>query len=93
MRENKFEITFNIAWQRELVNDFVYIYNLNKNEFILLENMSKDIWMMLIEEKRNINDIVLRIYDEYDIELNVLEKDIEDFIDELEYLKIIKVLK
>lgn len=75
----KYRFTKKIAWQIEPVNDYVYIYNIETQKFIILENLSKEIWL-LIKERKSFDDIITYLQKTYAIEEDNLRKDISEFI-------------
>lgn len=44
----KYQTTFNIAWQHETVNDFVFIRHYVGQDFLVLKDVAKDFWLALV---------------------------------------------
>lgn len=82
LNNKRFKFSKVIAWQVEPVNDFVYIYNLKKSNFLTLEDLSKDIWLM-IKEKKNILEITKQITNEYEVDFDIAKNDVIELINNL----------
>ncbi len=82
LETTKFIYSKTIAWQVEPVNDFVYIYNIERGNFIILEDVSKEIWLM-IKKDNCLKDIIECISLQYEIEYRDIEEDITDAINNL----------
>ncbi|MCL1935465.1 MAG: PqqD family protein [Defluviitaleaceae bacterium] len=84
MIKNTFEITNNVAWQLEPIENFIYIYNIKDNYYIYLEDTAKEIWH-LICDKNTTEEIAKKISEKYQVEfIEVLEdtkETIQDLID------------
>lgn len=55
--DDKFSTTFKIAWQRNVIDDYIYILDYDTNEFVVYEDVAKDIWMK-IQENLNMRQII-----------------------------------
>lgn len=78
--QQSYQITFNVAWQRENSEDFVFIKDYIKNEFVVLEDVSKDIWMGVIRGLTR-DEIQKDLLDFYDgVDADTIGNDIDDFI-------------
>lgn len=76
----QYKTTFNIAWQREQTTDIVFIKDYKREEFILLEDVSKDIWMGIMTGLST-EDICKRILSDYeDSDENMVKRDVVEFI-------------
>ena len=67
----------------------VYIFDISKEESYILEGLSKVIWNCLF--KMRIEEIIYVIQEIYDVEKDVLLKDINDFINSLTENSLIEV--
>lgn len=47
----KYRTTFNIAWQHEKINDFVFIRNYQTQDFLDLEDVAKDFWLAIVNNE------------------------------------------
>lgn len=76
-----YDTTYNIAWQREQVNDIVFIRDYSTDEFVILEDVAKDIWMGIVAKKtiEEISNDLLNIYS--DIELSDALTDVTEFVE------------
>lgn len=76
----RYRITFNIAWQREQTTDIVFIKDYERQEFIILEDVSKDIWMGIVNGL-SVKDICKQILLDYEgSDENTIKGDINEFI-------------
>lgn len=76
----KYRSTFNIAWQYERINKFIYIKDYSLNEFCILQDVAMLMWNGLMKGKSN-REIVNIIQEQYDgVGYEEVEKDLEDFI-------------
>lgn len=82
IKELPLKISGHIAWQEEQTEKFVYIFDIPNNRWFYLNDVSKDIWL-LIDNKRNINEIANELSKRYDVEYNILFNDIKEFINDL----------
>jgi hypothetical protein len=78
-----YEFTNQIAWQIDRLENFVYILNINNGNWFILNDISKDIWL-LIAENKNIDEIVNTLSTEYETEFNTIYNDIVEYISELQ---------
>ena len=75
-----YKTTMNVAWQRESTKVIVYLKDYEQQEFIIFENVSKDIWMGIMKNL-SIEDICLKICEDYEIsESGTIRTDVESFI-------------
>lgn len=80
MMEVKYRTTFNIAWQKEPTQDFVFIKDYVSEEFVILEDISKDIWMGLIHGLST-HAICKQIESEYSgTNFEAITQDVDEFI-------------
>lgn len=76
----RYKSTFHIAWQREQTTDIVFIKDYEKQEFVILEDVSKDIWMGIVAGL-SVEDICKQILSDYEgSDENTVESDIYEFI-------------
>lgn len=85
---NVYKLPINIAWQIERSEGFVYIYNLKKKQFYYFDNISKDIWMQ-IKDNKSVGDIKNSIAEKYQVGYEIIEADINEFIEDLEEKELI----
>lgn len=72
-------VKFNcISWQK-ISDNYLYILNENNEEEITLGGLSVYIWDLFIKNCAK-EDIVKKIYDEYEVEENQIVNDLEEFI-------------
>ena len=69
--------------------DFLVASSLN-NEIYYLNGMAKDMWGML-DGITSIEELCVRILGEYNVERSILEKDIVEFIRNLQWKKLIRI--
>lgn len=86
---SKFSFCNTIAWQIEPVTGLAYIYNVKRKKFIVLEDVSKEVWMM-IERKKCLGDIIELIAQDYEVEYSVIEQDIIELINDLIQLGVLE---
>lgn len=78
--EVKYRTTLNIAWQKEPTQEFVFIKDYVSEEFIILEDISKDIWMGLIHGLST-SAICKHIESEYSgTNFETITQDVDEFI-------------
>lgn len=78
---DKFSTTFKIAWQRNVIEDYIYILDYDTNEFVIYEDVAKDIWMK-IQEKLNLNQIIEYIVKNYEgATYSIVKDDVIEFIE------------
>jgi len=82
MTNKNFKLTKNIAWQIEPVNDYAYIYNIAKQNFVILEDVAKDIWMLIVNSK-GFTDIINTISLDYSIPVEQSNQDVREILDSL----------
>jgi len=75
--DTKFKTTENFAWRN--VNDEIIILNLKSGEYFTLNDVAQCIWTAVTEEK-SVEEIKVKIIDEYDVSAEKAERDIDDFI-------------
>lgn len=76
----QYKITFNIAWQREQTTDIVFIKDYEKQEFIILEDVSKDIWLGILNGL-SVENICKQILSNYEVtDESMVKDDINEFI-------------
>jgi len=44
LQNKNYKYTLHIAWQHEPVEDYIYIMNYKTSDFLVLNDVSKDIW-------------------------------------------------
>lgn len=82
VNEKSFYFSNWLSWQIEPTEKFIYILNHKTNKWYSLDGISKDIWL-LIEPKKNLNDINEIISKKYEVKTDEVCEDISDFIEEL----------
>lgn len=75
--DTKFKTTENIAWRN--VNDEIVILNLKSGEYFTLNGVGQVIWTAIADEK-NVEEIKMKIIDEYDVSKEKATGDIIQFI-------------
>lgn len=75
--DTKFKTTENIAWRN--VNDEIVILNLKSGEYFTLNDVGQVIWTAITDEK-NVEEIKMKIIDEYDVSKEKATGDIMQFI-------------
>jgi len=75
--DTKFKTTENFAWRN--VNDEIIILNLKSGEYFTLNDVAQCIWSAVTEEK-SVEEIKVKIIDEYDVSTERAERDIDNFI-------------
>lgn len=70
-----------LSWQN--VKDAVYVFNEENGSVIKFENVAAEVWNM-VSEGNNINEIVARISLKYGVDNSQAQRDIDEFIFELE---------
>ncbi|MDY6793198.1 MAG: PqqD family protein [Thermodesulfobacteriota bacterium] len=75
--DTKFKTTENIAWRN--VNDEIVILNLKSGEYFTLNDVAQCIWKAITDEK-SVEEIKVKIIDEYDVSHEKADREIEDFI-------------
>jgi len=78
----RFSFTKYISWQIEPTEGFIYILNHKTNMWLYLNDISKDIWL-LIEKRKNIKDITNELVEKYQIEFEIIYNDVCNFIEGL----------
>ncbi len=88
--DDKFSTTFKIAWQRNVIDDYIYILDYDTNEFVVYEDVAKDIWMK-IQENLNMRQIINYIVENYDgTKYDLVKADVFEFVEKnikMGYLK------
>ncbi len=89
-KDDVFSTTYKIAWQRNIIDDYVYILDYDTNDFVIYEDVAKDIWMK-IQEKCNLFEIIEFIVKNYEgASYDLVENDVSEFIEKnlrMGYLK------
>lgn len=80
--KNHYNYTFNIAWQVEPINNYVYVYCYKSNHFLNLSDISKEVWMY-IGQNRSIEEIVAIISEEYLADADTVQGDVMELITDL----------
>lgn len=75
-------LTNNIAWQQDIEKQFVYIYNVNNREYVILEGIGVEIWDMVIQGSTE-EKIIKKILLEYDATEEIIRKDVLSTMTEL----------
>lgn len=75
-------LTNNIAWQKDTDNLFVYIYNVNNREYVILDGIGVEIWDMVVQGVA-VEDIIKKILFEYDETEEIIKKDVFSTMTEL----------
>ncbi|MCK4798306.1 MAG: PqqD family protein [Spirochaetes bacterium] len=75
--DTKFKTTENIAWRN--VNDEIVVLNLKSGEYFTLNDVGQVIWTAIADEK-NVEEIKMKIIDEYDVSKEKATGDIIQFI-------------
>ena len=75
--DTKFKTTENIAWRN--VNDEIVILNLKSGEYFTLNDVAQCIWKAITDEK-SVEEIKVKIIDEYDVSTERADRDFEEFI-------------
>lgn len=87
---DKFSTTFKIAWQINVIDDYIYILDYDTNEFVIYEDVAKDIWMK-IQKNWNVRQIIEYIVKNYDGAIyDFVKDDVFEFVEkniEMGYLK------
>lgn len=71
-----------VAWQIEPTEDFVYVLNNHKKEFLHFYDVSKEIWMLLSEGK-TVREIINRLSESYQVSKDDVEEDVIQFLNTL----------
>ena len=84
LKENKdkFKVTYNVAWQIEKIEGFVYIYHIKEKYYLSLEGIAKKMWLKIFSGK-TVNEIANEISLEYAVDYKVVEVDTMEFINDL----------
>lgn len=82
------KINKNIVLKKVLDNDV--LIDLNNSKSILKLNETSTYIFNLIKDDYSLEEIINEVVKEYDVDLIAASKDVTEFIDELERLKIIK---
>lgn len=83
-----YTLPIHIAWQIERSDGFVYIYNIKENQFYYFDNVSKDIWIQ-IRENKSVGEIIKSLANKYQVEYEAIEEDINEFIEDLKEKELI----
>ena len=76
----KYQTTFNIAWQHETVNDFIFIRHYARKDFLMLEDVAKDFWLAIVNGQP-FEALLERLATQYEgMEKEDVEKDYQEFI-------------
>lgn len=76
----KYQTTFNIAWQHETVNDFIFIRHYAGKDFLMLEDVAKDFWLAIVNGEP-FEALWERLSTQYEgMEKEDVEKDYQEFI-------------
>ena len=75
--DTKFKTAENIAWRN--VNDEIVILDLKSGEYFTLNDVAQCIWKSITDEK-SVEEIKVKIIDEYDVSHEKADRDFEVFI-------------
>lgn len=78
---NEIEIPENVLFQE--VGDEAVLLSLDKGHYFGLDEIGTHIWN-LIKEKKNAEEIIAVITEEYDVEAEQFKQDLDDFVTELQ---------
>lgn len=81
-KQSCFQISNSLAWQVEQTNNYVYIIDLANQQIYKFNDVAGDIWK-LICDKKNRDEIYKEISLVYNVDINEVKEDIDDFITEL----------
>lgn len=73
-------------------DDYAIAYDFQQKQYLLFNSVAGDIWYILSDMKTHTTcDIVERLLHIYDIDSNLLRKDVDDFLNHLERKELIKI--
>lgn len=84
------KITFSSTVFAQEIDGEMVLLDMNSENYFGLDEVGTDIWQAM-EEKKVIQDIYETLLEEYDVEEEVLKKDIVNFIEQLEASGLIEV--
>lgn len=80
----------NIIWKK--IEDEIVLLNPASGDYFGLNNVGVSFWIS-IDNKRTLKNIIDLLYAEFCVERSILEKDIDELIEEMENKNIIEVSK
>ena len=72
-----------ISWQKDFVENFVYIYNHKSKKWLYLNDIARDIWEFLEIKAQTQEDIINEILKRYNVEYERASGDIRELIKRL----------
>lgn len=81
MKDNdRFQTTYNIAWQKNMIDGSIYILDYSANEFTLYNDVAKEIWNCIIQglTVKEITEFIMENYE--GATSKEVRNDVEDFI-------------
>ncbi len=76
----------NISWQD--INNVIYIFNEINNKMCYLEDVSRQIWLM-INRKMSIESMINNLSETYNQSLDLIQEDLLLFLQELKEMELI----
>lgn len=88
LRIRRYGVSESIAWQQEPTEGYIYIDDIKNNYFYKLEDVAKDIWMCIVAGN-DVQEMCSIISKSYGTSVEVVAKDLTDFLSQLEFKEII----
>lgn len=85
---NTFKFAKSVAWQVEPTRGYIYVNDIKNGFFYKLETVAKEIWI-LISQGKSVNEICSQLSEHYIIDYEILVRDVQDFIDDMQFKEII----
>lgn len=76
----------NISWQD--INNVIYIFNEINNKMFYLEDVSRNIWLM-INRKMSIENMINNLSETYNQSLDIMQEDLLLFLQELKEMELV----
>lgn len=87
-KETFYCMTFNVSWQK--YNDTLYVMDERDGCIYQFSGTSFDILTFIVHKKYSLNRTIDKISEKYNVERSSIEKDVTEFIEELEKIEILE---
>lgn len=80
-----------ISWQTLPNHEFAYVYNIRERKYYLFEDTELEIWNCIARHERiDVEEIITKLSEYYEISKEEIDKDIRSFIDALYEIGVIE---